>query len=375
MRYFISAGEASGDLHASQLIASLREQDPAADFTFLGGDRMAEEAGTPPLLHYHDMAFMGFSEVLRHLPRIFSNLATARQALEQKRPDALILVDYPDFNLKLARTAAGLGIPVYYYIPPKVWAWKEYRVKDLRRLCRRIFAIFPFEKVFYARHSMSDMVEYVGNPSVEEFDGQLGRTMAYEEFRTFHDLTTRPMLALVPGSRHGEVRNNLPVMAAVARHYRQLQGVVAAAPSIEMEFYRRYTTLPVVRGVTSDLMVHARAALVTSGTATLECALAGTPQVVCYRANGSRLSYTLMKRLLKVSHVSLPNLIAGRTIIPEMLLHHCNPAEVTAALDNILDGKPGRDAQLKGYADMRARLGESRASERAAARIVADLSR
>lgn len=370
MRYFVSAGEASGDLHGSQLIARLKEVDRDSQFTFLGGDRMAAAAGSAPLIHFRDMAFMGFSEVIRNAPRIMRNLSEARAELVRGNYDALIVIDYPDFNFKLARTARRIGIPVYYYIPPKVWAWKEHRVRTLRKLCRCIFCIFPFEVEFYRSHGIE--VEYVGNPSVEEIAGRLENIRTLGDFRVVHDLTSRPILALIPGSRHGEIRNNLPVMDAVARRHRELQAVVAAAPGIEMELYRRLTTLPVVRAVTLDLMAHAKVALVTSGTATLECALAGTPQVVCYRANGSKLSYNLMKGLLKVKHVSLPNLIAHRTIIPEMLLHHCNAVDVDTELCAILDG-PARDAQLAGYDEVSRRLGTSHAAGKTAEAIIADL--
>jgi len=371
MKYFLSAGEASGDLHGSRLITRLRESDPTASFTLLGGDLMSRAAGVKPVLHCRDMAFMGFSEVLRNVRRIFGNLDTARRVLAAERPDALILIDYPDFNFKLGATAMKLGIPVYYYIPPKVWAWKEWRIKTLKRMCRRVFCIFPFEVDFYRRHGMD--VTYVGNPSVEEINARLASLESIGEFARIHDLTSRPILALVPGSRLGEIRNNLPVMASVARHHRELQGVIAGAPGIPGEFYHQYSTLPVLTDATRGLMAHASAALVTSGTATLECALAGTPQVVCYRANGSRLSYGIMRRLLHVDYVSLPNLITGRGIIPEMLLHRCNPANVDNELCRILPGGEQRQRQIDGYRDMRERLGNNDAAATAAAILFKDL--
>lgn len=371
MRYFISAGEASGDLHASRLIASLREKDPEARFTFLGGDLMAAEAGHRPLLHFRDMAFMGFSEVIRNFGRIGRNLALARETLEKERPDALIVVDYPDFNLKLAATAKKLAIPVYYFIPPKVWAWKKWRIRSLRRLCRRLLCIFPFEVDFYKREGVD--VDYVGNPSVEEIDSQIAVLPPAEDYRYQNDLTSRPLLLLVPGSRRGELRNNLPVMASVARRRRDMQAVVAGAPGIDMEFYRSLTTLPVIYGETVGLMANARAALVTSGTATLECALAGTPQVACYRANGSRLSYSIMRRLLNVDYVTLPNLIAGAPVVPEMLLHYCTPEAVGLRLAGIVADGPEREKQLEGYAVIRRRLGEAGAARRAADIIINDL--
>lgn len=353
------------------LIGQLKVADPTAEFTFLGGDMMSEQAGAAPVVHIRDMAFMGFSEVLRNLPAISRNLRAARQALDASNPDALILVDYPSFNFKLAEHAAARGIPVYYYIPPKVWAWKQYRVKAMKRFCRRVYCIFPFEADFYRRHGME--VAYVGNPSVEETHRALDSMPERGEFLYHADLTSRPILALVPGSRLSEIKNNLPVMNAVALRHRELQPVIAGAPGIPPEVYRRYSAIQVVDGATLPLMSLAEAALVTSGTATLECALANTPQVVCYRANGSRLSYELMKRILKVGYVSLPNLIADAPVIPEMLLHECTPDLVDERLRELLPGGSRRQQQLDGYQTIRERLGMTDAAAATAENIVKDL--
>lgn len=369
MRYFISAGEASGDLHAAALIAQLRELDPSAQFLFLGGDMMAEAAGCAPLIHYRQMAFMGFSEVLRHLPEIGKNLTAAKRAIAASRPDCVVLVDYPGFNLKLAKYASSLGIPVCWYIAPKVWAWKEHRVKALRRHVDLLLSILPFE-VDYFRQRSVDAV-YVGNPSVEEVDRKLSEKPTFKEFVAKYGLADKPILALVPGSRYGEIKNNLPIMREVAARHPELQAVIAAAPNIDAEVYARFAPeLPLVTGATFDLMAEATAALVTSGTATLECALAATPQVVCYRANGSRLSYNLMKMVLHIKYVALPNLIADRGIIPEMLVHLCTVDGVDHELSRILPGNPERQQQLDGYVLMRQRLGTSLAAETAAAEIV-----
>lgn len=363
MHYFIIAGEASGDLHAAALIGEIKKADGGARFTFLGGDKMSAASGSAPVIDYRDMAFMGFSEVFRNLGKISSNLKRARSALAEAHPDALILVDYPSFNLKVAKTALGLGIPVYYYISPKVWAWKEWRVKAIRRLVRRVLCILPFEVDFYARHGME--VDYVGNPSVEEIDRAFSR-IATEEPK-------RPVIALLPGSRRGEIKCNLPVMADVARQFPQYRAVVAGAPGIEADYYSRFTRLPVVFDKTFELLASARAALVTSGTATLETALAGVPQVVMYRSNGSKLAYNLMKRLLKVSYVSLPNLIAGRAVVPEMLLHMCTPDAVAAELGKLTGNTASREEMLDGYGDMRRRLTSMRAAPTAAKIITDDM--
>lgn len=373
MRYFISAGEPSGDLHASVLITELKKIDPQACFTFLGGDMMAAAAGAEPVIHYRRMAFMGFSEVLRNLRTIFSNMRRAREAFDRSGCDALILVDYPSFNLKLARHAWKAGIPVFYYIAPKVWAWKEWRVKQLRRYVRRVLSILPFETDYFTSRGVA--VSYVGNPSREEIDARLASMPPLDEFIRCHGLDAeKPLLALIPGSRRGEIKNNLPIMEAVAGHHPEMQAVVAGAPGMDRSFYDAFTSLPVLEGVTFELMRYAEAALVTSGTATLEAALAGTPQVVCYRANGVKLSYNIMKHLLKVPFVALPNLIAGKAVVPEMLVHLCTVGSVDSELCRILPGADGRRQQLDGYAGMRARLGYAPAAGSAAKIIYNELT-
>lgn len=373
MRYFVSAGEASGDLHGGALLRALRDADPEARFEFLGGDEMACAAGRDPLIHYRKMAYMGFAEVLRHLPDVARNLSTARKALEQGGFDALVLIDYPSFNLKLARHAEKLGIPVYYYIAPKVWAWKEWRVKSIRRLCRKVLSILPFEVDYFRGKGVE--VEYVGNPSAEEIRERQRALQPVRDFRRANNLSgKKPLLAIVPGSRVGELRNNLPVMLEAAKSAPDYQPVVAMAPGLDAEVYDRYAPgVPRVEGQTFQLMACSAAALVTSGTATLECALLGTPQVVCYRGSGSRLFYNIMKRVLKCPFVSLPNLIAGRKVVAELLMHHCDAAGISAELKKILPGAEGRGEMLEGYAAIQAALGDSHAARVAAEAIVGDL--
>ncbi len=351
MRYFIIAGEASGDIHGSALIASLKEQDNDAQIEFLGGDLMAQNAGHEPLIHYRDMAFMGFIEVIKHLGSILGFMKKAKEAIASKRPDALILIDYPSFNLKMAKWAKQQGIPVFYFISPKVWAWKEWRVKDIKRYVDRMFSILPFETEFYRKHEYE--VEYVGNPTVKEIDNAVGTMRDATQFCADNGLDqSKPIIALLPGSRMKEIRDNLPTMIAAAKLHNSCQTVIAGAPSIEDDAYSlaiKGKRIPVLRDQTFELVRHSRVALVTSGTATLETALLGTPQVACYRMNGSKLVYSFYRKLIKGNYVTLPNLIADAPIIPELLLHNCNVESVDDHLTQLLNESDERKAMIEGY--------------------------
>lgn len=371
MKYFFSAGEASGDIHASQVIRELLRIDPEADICFLGGDRMADATGKKPLIHFSRMAFMGFIDVAAHLPQVLGNFKTAKEAIRTMRPDAVVLVDYPGFNLTLAKYAKGLGIKVFYYIAPKLWAWKSYRIKQIKRYVDEVFSILPFEPAWFAERGVE--VTYVGNPSVEEVEQAIRALPPRDEFLSAHGLTDRPVLALVPGSRVGEIKTNLPVMDAVARRHPELQAVVAGAPSLKRDFYARFTDFPVVDGATLGLMASSRVAMVTSGTASLECALAGCPQVVCYRAVGWKWAHDIFLHILKIPYASLPNLIGGKIdrqtrrevneeavktgvrgcIVPEMLVHNCTPDAVDRELSRLIPDSAPRSAQLDGYRRIR----------------------
>lgn len=361
----IIAGEASGDLHASNVIKSLRQLDPDAEFRFFGGDLMAREARRNPDLHYDMMNVMGFSEVLRKLPQIFRNYRLAKRVLREFRPDALILVDYPGFNLRMAKYAHKLGIPVHYFISPKVWAWKEYRVKQIKKYVDRLYSILPFEVPFYKKHGYD--VTYVGNPSVQEIAYAMGHIPPKKHFLERQGIDDpRPIIALLPGSRKGEIRNNLPLMIAAAKRFKDFQYVVGGAPAMPEKFYREVAQDPglkVVFGCTPTLLKYSQAAVVTSGTATLETALIGTPQVVTYRANGMKISYRIMEKLLKVKYVSLPNLIVGNSIVPELLVHNCTVTSIARELSPLLQPSPRRDWQIAGYKSMQRKLGNSVASE------------
>lgn len=378
MKYLLIAGEASGDLHASGLIRSILASDPEARFRFFGGDLMAKAAGCEPDLHCSELNVMGFSEVFRSLPRIARNLRKAKAIMHIWRPDAVILIDFPGFNLRLAKAAHKAGIPVHYFISPKIWAWKEYRIRAIRRDVGHMYSILPFEEAFYKKHGYA--VKYVGNPSVGEIDDSLSHLPPYKHFcerQGLEPLPDRKIIALLPGSRKGEIRNNLPLMLEAAKRFPDFRCVIAAAPSVPEKFYRSLAQDPgihVVFGSTVTLLKYATAAIVTSGTATLETALVGTPQVVCYRANGSKLSYKIMEKLLKVKYVSLPNLIAGIQVVPELLVHKCTPQTIALNLAPLLQPSPEREWQLNGYKLMRRKLGNTSATEYAGRLIVESLS-
>ena len=350
MKYFLIAGEASGDLHASHLIESIKQIDAEAEFRFLGGDLMAAQAGVQPIIHYRDMAYMGFADVVRHLGKILGFLGTARRSIDEWRPGHVILIDYPSFNLKVAKYAHNLGIPVHYFISPKVWVWKEWRVKDIRRYVDHMYCILPFEPDWYQEHGYK--ATYVGNPTVQEV-AQASRD--FPDFTRFigkFGLSGKPIIALVPGSRVREIRDNLPLMLQAAARHPEYQPVIAGAPSIDDSLYRDVMgkmAVPVLRDATYPLVHHARAALVTSGTATLETALLGTPQVACYRFNGSKWSYNFYRRLLTGKYVTLPNLITDEPVIPELLMHLCTVDSIDRHLTALLGDTPERTAMLDGY--------------------------
>ena len=358
MKYFLIAGEASGDLHASHLMASIKHEDPQAEFRFLGGDLMEAQAGVSPIIHYRDMAYMGFMDVVKHLGKILGFLGTARRAIDEWQPEALILVDYPSFNLKVAKYAHNLGIPVHYFISPKVWVWKEWRVKDIRRYVDHMYCILPFEPDWYQERGYK--ATYVGNPTVQEVAQASKDFPDFVHFIDQNGLSDRPIIAVLPGSRVREIRDNLPLMLEASARHPEYQVVIAGAPSITDELYHDVLggkSVPVLRDATYPLVHHARVALVTSGTATLETALLGTPQVACYRFNGSKWSYNFYRRLLSGKYVTLPNLITDEPVIPELLMHLCTVESIDEHLTELLGDTPGRAAMLDGYKRLADRLG------------------
>lgn len=368
MKYMLVAGEASGDLHASRLMEEIKKIDQEAEFRFLGGDLMAGVAGHRPEIHIEKMNVMGFSEVIKSLPTVLSNLRRAKSVVKEFRPDVLVLVDYPSFNLKLAAYAHKLGIRVDWLIAPKVWAWKEWRIPKLKKYLTNLYSILPFETAYFKKHGMD--VRYVGNPTVKEVEESLAHIPPKKHFLERQGISdTRPIIAILPGSRRAEIRNNLPLMIEAARKFPDYQYIIAAAPSVPEKFYRSIAQdagLQLAFGATHTLLKYSAAAIVTSGTATLETAVIGTPQVVCYRGNGSQLTYDIMKKLLHVKFVSLPNLIVGNNIVTELLLHNCTSAKIARALGPLLQPSPQRDWLVSGYRNMKKRLGTTDASKIAA---------
>lgn len=371
MKYYLIAGEASGDLHASRLMQSLRRVDGEAEFRFFGGDLMSA-AGGMRVRHYRDLAYMGFVPVLLHLRTIFRNMAFCKRDIIEWHPDVVILVDYPGFNLDIAKFLhAKTSIPAYYYISPKIWAWKEYRIKNIKRDVSELFSILPFEVPFFeGKHGYK--IHYVGNPTADEVSGFLKTyTDSYDEFCSKNGLDPRrPVIALLAGSRKQEIKDNLPAMIeAASRFADKYQLVVAGAPSISADYYARFISgqpVKIVYEQTYELLAHSRAAVVTSGTATLETALFNVPQVVCYETPIPKVIAFLRKHLLKVRYISLVNLIADREVVRELVADTFSVDNIAAELSRLLPDGTCRNSMLDGYAEVRRRLGDRIAPDNAA---------
>lgn len=375
MKYYIIVGEASGDLHASHLMASLKKEDSQAEFRFIGGDLMQAVGGTL-VKHYRDMAYMGFIPVLLHLRTIFANMAYCKRDIVEWKPDALILVDYPGFNLDIAKYIhSTTNIPVYYYISPKIWAWKEWRIKAIRRDITALFSILPFEVPFFEqKHGYP--IHYVGNPTADEV-----RTFCKEYKETKDEFCNRnnldknkPIIALLAGSRKQEIKDNLPMMIQTASQFADYQMVLAGAPSIDDGYYNKYvegSNVKLVHNDTYALLSHSTCALVTSGTATLETALFGVPQVVCYKTPIPRFMRWAFNHILKVKYISLVNLVADREVVPELFADKFTFNDITHHLSLILPGGDGREAMLQGYDEVKAKLGNDVAPDNAAKTMVA----
>lgn len=372
MKYYLIVGEASGDLHASNLMKALMAEDPEAEFRFFGGDLMTAIGGTC-VKHYRELAYMGFIPVLLHLRTIFSNMDRCKHDIEAWKPDVLILVDYPGFNLKIAAyIKKHTQIPIYYYISPKIWAWKEYRIKNIRRDVDKLFSILPFEVDFFNGHHYP--VDYVGNPCVDSVDSFLRTdTETKEQFCQRLNLeSSRPIIALLAGSRKQEIKDNLSRMMEASRSFPQYQFVIAGAPGIDPEFYNHYLSdgAKIVFGETYRLLRHSEAALVTSGTATLETALFRVPQVVCYYTAVGKLVSFLRRHILKVKYISLVNLVSGSEVVTELVADGMTVDNIRRELSTIIEGGSRRMQMLSDYDRMIQILGAPGASERVAKLMV-----
>lgn len=365
MKYYLIAGEASGDLHGANLMRALAEIDPQAQFRFWGGDRM-EAVGGKLIKHYRDLAFMGFWEVVTNLRTILRNIDLCKGDITAYQPDALIFIDYPGFNMRIAKWAKQQGIPTHYYISPQIWAWKENRIKAIRRDVDAMYVILPFEKDFYeGKHQYP--VHFVGHPLLDAIAAR--REVSMEVFKKENGLDERPIIALLPGSRKQEIAKMLSVMLSVVGSYHPYQFVIAGAPSLGYDFYRQFIreeNVHFVSGKTYDLLSHAHAALVTSGTATLETALFRVPEVVCYRGNW--ISYQIAKRVISLKYISLVNLIMDAPVVTELIQGDLNTRNLKVELDKLLD-PAYRDKLQRDYQALRERLGNEGASRRTAQAI------
>ena len=375
MKYFLIAGEASGDLHASNLMRELRNVDSQAEFCFFGGDFMAAQGGRL-VKHYRDMAFMGFWAVIKNAPTVLRNINECKKAIINFLPDVVILVDYPGFNLRIAEfVKENLKTPVFYYISPKIWAWKEYRIKDIKRYVDRIYSIFPFETEFYAKHNYA--VQYVGNPTVDTILTRPNQDQTFEEFCNQNNLKKQPIIAILAGSRKQEISACLPRMIDAAQVFDNYQTVISGAPGIDPKYYQNVLDgkkIPVVFGKTYELLQQSRAAIVNSGTATLETAIIGTPQVVVYHVIFGKLASWLRKFIIKIPFISLVNLVADREVVKELVAHHFTIENVAIELEKLIYHQTYRNRIKEGYETILQTLGEPGAAKRVAGLIIRDLS-
>jgi lipid-A-disaccharide synthase len=364
VKYYIIAGEASGDLHASNLMRELKLRDPGAEFRCWGGDLMKAQ-GAELVKHYRDLAFMGFTEVVMNLRTILGNIEFCKKDIAAHRPDVLILVDYPGFNLRIAEFAKAQNIKVFYYISPQIWAWKQSRVHKIKRLVDRMFVILPFEKDFYKKFDYD--VDFIGHPLLDAVAGHAIQSSA------LNLPLGKPVIALLPGSRKQEIATMLPLMLGIKKFYPAYRFVIAGAPSQTKEYYQTFikdADVEIVYNQTYQLLQNSEAALVTSGTATLETALFGVPEVVCYK--GGAISYMIAKQLIKVKYISLVNLIMDREIVKELIQNELDEEHLKAELDKLLDSV-SRERLLNDYAALKEKLGGAGASAKAAELMTAYL--
>lgn len=373
MKYYIVAGEASGDLHAAELMKEIKQADKDAQFRYWGGSNMQREGGTL-VRHYKDTAYMGFITVAMNIKKILANIAYCKRDITEWQPDTLILVDYAGFNLRIAKyISENTNISIQYYIPPKLWAWKEGRINQIKRFVDKVYCILPFEKDYFKqKHNYN--VSYVGNPTLNEVEHfKQNEAISKEEFMQKHYIDDRPIIAIMCGSRKQEIDNNLPIMLRSAGRFRNYQVVIAGAPSIEPNYYNKYTDnscAKIIFNDTYNLLNNSCMAMVTSGTATLETAIFNVPQVVCYYMSFGWLVNILRKLFLKVEHISLVNLIAGKEVVKELVANKMNDEELYKETHLIISDNQHRDKILQGYRLMREKLGNDDAAKSAAKEII-----
>lgn len=370
-KIYVIAGEASGDLHGSNLLKEFLSQNNSPEFgynvdiRFWGGDKMAKVIGKAPVKHFKDLAFMGFLEVLSNIRTILQNIKFCKKDIEEFQPDALLLIDYPGFNLRIAEWAKSKEIKVYYYISPTVWAWKESRVYKIKKVVDHMFVILPFEKPFYEKFDYT--VEYYGHPLLDAINEYKEVPFNRDQFINENKLSDQPIIAILPGSRKQEIQLKLPVMLSAVKEFENYQIVIAGAPSLDPSYYETFIHSPsikIVHGKTYDLLSASEAAIVTSGTATLETALLDIPEVVCYKT--SSISYSIAKRLVKIKFISLVNLIMNKEVVKELIQHACNEASIRNELSHILLNGKNRKIMLDEYQKMKKILGEGGASRKVA---------
>lgn len=364
MKYYIIAGEASGDLHGSNLMRELKLLDDKANFRCWGGDLMKAQ-GAELVKHYRDLAFMGFTEVLMNIRTIFKNIELCKKDILQHKPDVLILVDYPGFNLRIAEFAKQQGLKVYYYISPQIWAWKQSRVHKIKRVVDKMFVILPFEKEFYKKFDYD--VDFVGHPLLDAIEQESNNKESFSSFATNNQLSDKPIVAILPGSRKQEISTMLPVMLNIKNDFKNYQFVIAGAPSITKEFYQEFISnsdVKILYGKTYELLQQASAALVTSGTATLETALFQVPEVVCYK--GGAISYQIAKQLVKVKYISLVNLIMDKEVVKELIQNDFNEKQLEQELRKILEDETYKSKIKSEYNQLKQKLGGGGASAKTA---------
>lgn len=376
MKYYLIAGEASGDLHASNLMQAIKEQDDNAEFRFFGGDLMQQVGGTL-VKHYRELAFMGFIPVLLNLRTILRNLEVCKKDILKFSPDVVILVDYPGFNLKIAKYLnLNTSIPVTYYISPKIWAWKEYRIKSFKKYVDQMLSILPFEVDFYKKHNYP--VNYVGNPTVDAIVNRKDSNQTFQEFIEKNKLEDKPIIAILAGSRKQEIEDNLPSMLKAIEMFKSHQIVIAGAPGIEESLYDEFIpqkNASLIFGQTYNILAQANAALVTSGTATLEAALLNVPQVVCYKTPVPKLSYWAFKNILHTPYISLVNLIANKEVVKELFAKFFSVENIHDETEKLLFDSRYRQKMLDEYQLIQDILGKENASEKAAKLIYTRLSK